>query len=41
MRVLEAVSKKQDPELTHPSDKKYTKALEKRNQAAKKNRRFC
>jgi len=36
MRVLEEVSKTQDPELTHPSDKKYTKALEKRDQAAKK-----
>ena len=36
MRVLEEVSKTQDPELTHPSDKKYTKALEKRDQTAKK-----
>jgi len=36
MRVFEEVSKKQDPELIHPSDKKYTKALEKRERAAKK-----
>jgi len=36
LRVFEEVSKIQDPELVHPSDKKYTKALEKRDQAAKK-----
>lgn len=30
MRVFEEVTKKQDPDLTHPSDKKYTQALEKR-----------
>ena len=36
MRVFEEISKTQDPERTHPSDKKYTKALEKRNQVAKK-----
>ena len=36
MRVLEEVSKIQAPELIHPSDKKYTKALEKRDRAAKK-----
>jgi hypothetical protein len=36
MRVLEEISKTQDPELIHPSDKKYTKALEKREQVAKK-----
>jgi hypothetical protein len=36
MRVLEEISKIQNPELIHPSDKKYTQALEKREQAAKK-----
>ncbi len=36
MRVFEEVSKIQDPELIHPSDKKYTKALEKRDQIAQK-----
>jgi hypothetical protein len=36
MRVFEEVSKIQDSELIHPSDKKYTKALEKRQQIAKK-----
>jgi hypothetical protein len=36
MRVLEETSKTQDPELIHPSDKKYTKALEKRERGAKK-----
>jgi hypothetical protein len=36
MRVFEEVSKKQDPELIHLSDEKYTKALEKRDQSAKK-----
>jgi hypothetical protein len=36
MRVLEEISKTQDPELIHPSDKKYTKALEKRQRVAKK-----
>ena len=36
MRVFEEVSKIQDPKRIHPSDKKYTKALEKRNQIAKK-----
>ncbi|MFT5085562.1 MAG: hypothetical protein ACI9Y1_003623, partial [Lentisphaeria bacterium] len=35
MRVLEETSKIQDPELIHPSDKKYTKALEKREHVAK------
>ena len=30
IRVFEEVTKKQDPDLTHPSDKKYTQALEKR-----------
>jgi len=36
MRVLEEVSKIKNPELMHPSDKKYTKALEKRDVSAKK-----
>ncbi len=36
MRVFEELSKIQAPELTHPSDKKYTKALEKRDVNAKK-----
>jgi hypothetical protein len=36
MRVLEEDSKTQDPELIHPSDKKYTKALEKRELIEKK-----
>ena len=36
LRVFEEVSKTQHPELMHPSDEKYNKALEKRQQAAKK-----
>jgi len=36
VRVFEEISKKQDDERVHPSDKKYTKALEKRDQVAKK-----
>ncbi len=40
MRVYEEVSKIQDPELIHPSDKKYNKALEKRQQRAQKNGGF-
>jgi hypothetical protein len=36
MRVLEETSKTQDPELIHPSDKKHTKTLEKRERVAKK-----
>ncbi len=36
MRIFEEVSKIHDPELIHPSDEKYTKALEKRDHAAKK-----
>ena len=40
MRVCEEVSKIQDPELVHPSDKKYNKALEKRQKIAKKNGGF-
>ena len=40
MRVCEEISKIQNPTLIHPSDKKYTKALEKRQQMAKKNGGF-
>jgi len=36
MRVFEEVSKIQNPKLIHPSDKKYTKSLEKRDRTAKK-----
>jgi len=36
MRVFEETSKIQNPEMIHPSDKKYLAALEKREQAAKK-----
>lgn len=36
MRVFEEVSKKQQPELIHPSDKKYSAALEVRQQQAQK-----
>ncbi len=36
MRVLVEISKTQDPELIHPSDKKYAKTLEKREQVARK-----
>ena len=32
--MVEEFSKTQDPELIHPSDKKYTEVLEKRQQAA-------
>ena len=35
-RMVEELSKIQDLELIHPSDKKYTEELEKRQQAAKK-----
>ncbi|MFT5082124.1 MAG: hypothetical protein ACI9Y1_000146 [Lentisphaeria bacterium] len=35
-RALEEASRTQDPELIHPSDKKHTKALEKRALVAKK-----
>ena len=35
MRVCEEISKIQNPALIHPSDKKYTKALEKRQKIAK------
>ncbi len=40
MRVCEEISKIQDPDLVHPSDKKYTKALEKRQIRAKKSGGF-
>jgi hypothetical protein len=40
LRVFEEVSKIQHPEFIHPSDKKYTKALEKRDQTAKKEGKF-
>jgi len=40
MRIFEETSKIQNPELIHPSDKKYTKALVKRQAVAKKNGRF-
>ena len=40
LRVAEEVSKVQNPDLIHPSDKKYTQALEKRQQAANKKGRF-
>ena len=36
LRMVEELSKIQNPELIHPSDKKYTEALEKRQQAAQK-----
>ncbi len=36
MRVFEEVSKAQDPDLIHPSDKKYTKKLQKRERLANK-----
>lgn len=39
MRVFEEIVK-QTPELIHPSDKKYTKALEKRQQKAEKDGNF-
>ena len=40
MRVCEEISKIQNPTLIHPSDKKYTKALEKRQKMARKNGGF-
>jgi hypothetical protein len=36
LRVFEEASKKQQPERVHPSDKKYSEALEKRQQLAQK-----
>ena len=41
IRVFEEISKIHHPELIHPSDKKYSEALEKRQQIAKKKRRIC
>jgi len=40
MRAFEEISKTQDPELIHPSDKKYTRSLEERALVAKKRGRF-
>jgi len=40
MRVFEEISKIQDPTLVHPSDKKYTKSLEKRQEKAQEIGRF-
>nr|WP_230987957.1 transposase [Bathymodiolus japonicus methanotrophic gill symbiont] len=40
MRVFEEISKTQPPELIHPSDKKYSEALEIRQQQAQKRDRF-
>ena len=40
MRVLEEISKTQNPDMIHPSDKQYTKALKKRAQLAKKSGGF-
>lgn len=39
-RVLEEISKKESPELIHPAEKKYTKALEKRQLKAEKVNKF-
>jgi hypothetical protein len=36
LRLVEELSKIQNPELIHPSDKKYTEALDKRQQVAQK-----
>ena len=40
MRVCEEISKIQKPTRIHPSDKKYTRALEKRQKIAKENGGF-
>ena len=40
MRVCEEISKIQNPTLIHPSNKKYTKALEKRQKMVRKNGGF-
>ncbi|WP_221895182.1 hypothetical protein [Bathymodiolus japonicus methanotrophic gill symbiont] len=40
MCVFEEISKTQQPELIHPSDKKYSEALEIRQQQAQKRDRF-
>jgi hypothetical protein len=36
MRVFEEISTTQQPELIHPSDKKYSETLEKRQHLAQK-----
>ncbi len=35
LRIVEELFKTRDPELSHPTDIKYTEALEKRQKAAK------
>jgi len=40
LRVFEEVSKIQDSALVHPSDKKYTEVLKKRQQASEKKGQF-
>ena len=40
IRVFEEISKVENPNLVHPSDEKYTKALEKRDEDAKAKSRF-
>ena len=40
VRVLEEGARNKAPELIHPSDKKYTEALEKRDKIAKEKGRF-
>lgn len=35
MRVFEEISKIENPDLAHPSDEKYTKALKKRDEVAR------
>ena len=40
MRVFEEISKIHNPDMIHPSDKKYNQALKKRNVDAKKQGRF-
>ncbi len=40
MRVMEELSKAQQTDLIHPSDKKYTETLKKRQQAAQENGGF-
>jgi len=41
MRVLEEISKTQDPELIHPSDKKIYQSTGKKRAGCKKKRLFC
>ncbi len=41
LRVFEETSKIQAPDLIYPSDKKYRKALEKRQRAAEKRGELC